>query len=64
MTERERRVINAFIACVKSRAFTLDYAVLIIEDDTRFGWLSEQAKTAFYRAIGEMDVDAEKSAST
>lgn len=51
MTKREKRVIDAFIACVKTGEFTVDYAVLLIEDAKRYGWLSEAAKDAFYNAV-------------
>ncbi|MBQ6508087.1 MAG: hypothetical protein IJI07_01315 [Flexilinea sp.] len=51
MTKREKRVINAFINCVKTGEYTLDYAILLIEDNTRYGWLSEEAKEVFYEAV-------------
>lgn len=51
MTKREKRVIDAFITCVKSGEFSVDYAVILIEDSQRFGWLSDAAKDAFYEAI-------------
>ena len=55
ITKREQRVINAFIACVKSGEFTLDYAVILIEDAQRYGWMNETAKNAFYEAIEETE---------
>jgi hypothetical protein len=51
MTKRETRVINAFINCVKTGEYTLDYAILLIEDNQRYGWLSEEAKEVFYEAV-------------
>ena len=48
MSKRERRVINAFINCVRSGEYTLDYATILIEDETKYGWLSEEAKEVFY----------------
>ena len=48
MTKRESRVIRAFINCVKSGEYTFDYACLLIEDNARYGWLSEEAKEVFY----------------
>ena len=48
MTRREQRVIRALINCVKSGEYTLSYAILLIEDDERYGWLSEEAKEVFY----------------
>ena len=53
MTRREKRVISAFINCVKSGEYTLDYAILLLEDNQRCGWLSEAAKQAFYDAFPE-----------
>lgn len=58
MTKREQRVINAFISCVKSGEFTLDYAMILIEDTQRYGWLSETAKDTFYEAF-ETDEESE-----
>ena len=55
MTKREKRVISAFINCVKSGEYTFDYAVTLIEDNTRYGWLSNAAKDAFYEAFEEPD---------
>ena len=51
MTKRETRVINAFINCVKTGEYTLDYAILLIEDNRSYGWLSEEAKEVFYAAV-------------
>ena len=51
LTRRESRVIQAFINCVKSGEYSLDYAILLIEDNTRYGWLSEEAKEVFYEAV-------------
>ena len=53
MSKRERRVINAFINCVKSGEYTLSYAIILIEDDERYGWLSDAAKDAFYEEFEE-----------
>jgi len=51
MTKREQRVINAFINCVMTGEYTLDYAILLLEDNQRYGWLSEEAKEVFYDAV-------------
>lgn len=48
MSKREKRVINAFISCVEHGEYTFEYAVLLIEDTQRYGWLSEEAKEVFY----------------
>lgn len=48
MNRRESRVIRAFINCVRSGEYTFDYAVILIEDETKYGWLSDEAKEVFY----------------
>lgn len=55
MTKRESRVINAFINCVRRREYTLEYAITLIEDNQRYGWLSEDAKEYFYDSFPEPD---------
>ena len=57
MTKREQRVINAFITCVKSGEFTEEYAILLIEDTQRYGWLSEAAKEVFYNALEPVEIE-------
>lgn len=61
MTKRESRVINAFINCVRSGEYSLDYAILLIEDNTRYGWLSEEAKEVFYEAVEPEEEPAEEA---
>ncbi len=51
MTKREKRVITAFINCIAHREYTVDYAITLIEDNARYGWLSETAKDYFYEQI-------------
>ena len=48
MSNREKRVIRAFIACVKNGEFTFEYACLLIEDTEKYGYLSDTAKETFY----------------
>lgn len=60
MTRREKRVITAFINCVRSGEYTLDYAILLLEDNQRYGWLSEAAKEAFYDAFPEEEEPVEE----
>ena len=65
MSRRENRVIQAFINCVSSGEYSADYAILLIEDNARYGWLSEDAKDVFYEAIEpepEPEVEAEPEA--
>ena len=53
MSKREKRVINAFIHCVKSGEYSFDYACLLIEDNSKYGWLSDEAKEIFYAEFEE-----------
>ena len=53
LTKRESRVIHAFINCVRHGEYTLDYAITLIEDTQRYGWLSDAAKEYFYAAFEE-----------
>lgn len=48
MTKREQRVINAFCNCVAAGEFTESYAITLIEDDQRYGWLTDGAKEVFH----------------
>lgn len=52
MNKRERRVIDAFIGCVKAGVFTYDYACTLIEDSQKYGYLSAEAKEVFYTECG------------
>lgn len=54
---RSKRVINAFINCVKSGQYTLDYAILLIEDNQKYGFLSEDDKTIFYAEFEDQDTE-------
>ncbi len=51
MSKREQRVIQAFLNCVRRGEYSEDYAITLIEDNQRYGWLSETAKEAFYEAL-------------
>lgn len=48
LTKREQRVINAFLNCIRHGEYSEDYAIILIEDNQRFGWLSDTAKDYFY----------------
>ena len=60
MTEREQRVINAFLNCVKHGEYTADYAITLIEDNQRYGWLSDNAKDYFYEELDKMFPEEEE----
>ncbi len=48
---RAERVVKAFINCVKQGAYTYDYAVLLIEDNAKYGYLTDNDKNEFYAAF-------------
>lgn len=54
MTKREQRVINAFLNCIRHGEYTEDYAITLIEDNQRYGWLSDAAKERFYAELDAM----------
>lgn len=43
MKKREKRVIDAFVNCIEHGEFTVDYADVLIADQSKYGWLSEAA---------------------
>lgn len=60
MTKRERRLINAFLNCIAHGEYTVDYAITLIEDNQRYGWLSDTAKDYFYEQIDAMEEETEE----
>ena len=60
MNRKQKRVIQAFINCVRSGEYSLDYAIILIEDTARYGWLSETAKEVFYEAV-EPDAEGQEN---
>ena len=57
MLKREERVIRAFINCVKSNEYTFAYACILIEDQSGYGWLSDEAKEKFYLEFEQQEVE-------
>ncbi len=53
MTKRETRVINAFINCVENGEYSFEYACLLIEDNQKYGYLTDEAKEVFYAHFEE-----------
>lgn len=49
-SKRAERVIKAFINCVKMGEYTFEYACLLIEDNQKYGYLTELDKDVFYEA--------------
>lgn len=54
MTKREQRVINAFLNCIRHGEYTEDYAITLIEDQQRYGWLTDTAKDYFYKELEKL----------
>lgn len=59
MSKRELRVIYAFVNCVKTGLYSFDYAVTLIENNEKYGYLTEEAKELFY---SEFEVSEEEAA--
>lgn len=59
MTKREQRVINAFLNCIRHGEYSEDYAITLIEDNQRYGWLSDAAKEHFYTELDAMHPEPE-----
>ncbi len=59
MKKREKRVVDAFVNCIARGEFTIDYADVLIADQSKYGWLSEAAldyyeeQTAEFRPVEE-----------
>ena len=64
MTKREQRVISAFLNCIRHGEYTEDYAITLIEDNQRYGWLSEAAKDYFYEELDKMHPASEPEPET
>lgn len=52
---RAKRVINSFINCVKYGAYSFDYAVVLIEDQTKYGFLTDSDKEVFYAELEQKE---------
>lgn len=59
MTKRESRVIKAFLNCIRSGEYTEDYAITLIEDQARYGWLPDEAKDYFYEELDKLNPEPE-----
>ena len=59
VSKRELRVVNAFLNCIKSGEYSEDYAILLIEDESRYGWLSSDAKDYFYEELDKLHHEPE-----
>lgn len=43
LSRRMKRTVDAFVNCIKHGEFTIDYADVLISDQSKYGWLSEAA---------------------
>ena len=59
ISKRELRVVNAFLNCIKSGEYSEDYAILLLEDESRYGWMSSEAKDYFYDELDKLHPDPE-----
>lgn len=55
MTKREQRVINALENCVKSGEFSVDYAIITLENNVGYAWVTDAAKDEFYSWLDEWE---------
>ena len=66
MSKREKRVVDAFVNCIRHGEFTIDYADVLIADQSKYGWLSESAieyyeeKTAEFRPVEDEEISEEE----
>ena len=51
---REQRVVRAFLNCIIHGEYTEDYAITLIEDNARYGWMRNIAKDVFYDELGKL----------
>lgn len=54
ITRREKRVVDAFLNCIRMGEYTEDYAITLIEDESRYGWMSSEAKDYFYEELDKL----------
>ena len=66
MKKKEKRTIDAFVNCIKHGEFSVDYADVLIADNSKYGWLSEAAleyyeeQTEQFREQEEVEEEAEE----
>lgn len=65
MPKRMKRTIDAFVNCIKHGEFSVDYADVLIADQSKYGWLSEAAleyyeeQTEQFREVEEAEEEEE-----
>lgn len=53
MTEREKRLAEAMIEAVAQGDYLPRYVVIALEDSTRYGWVSQEAKEYIIERVYE-----------
>lgn len=43
LPRRMKRLIDAFVNCIKHGEFSIDYADVLISDQSKYGWLNDAA---------------------
>lgn len=60
-SQRAKRVIEAFIHCVEYNGMTYENAVIAMENEQKYPYLTEEDKESFYSSFnvssGEIDVN-------
>ena len=65
MSRRMKRTVDAFVNCIKHGEFSIDYADVLIADQSKYGWLSEAAleyyeeQTEQFREVEEAEEEEE-----
>ena len=65
MTKRMKRVVDAFVNCIRHGEFSVDYADVLISDQSKYGWLNDAAldyyeeQTKQFRAEEEEVIEEE-----
>ena len=66
MTKRMKRVIDAFVNCIKHGEFSVDYADVLISDQSKYGWLNNatldyyEEQTEQFRPVEENEETTEE----
>lgn len=66
MTKRMKRVVDAFVNCIKHGEFSVDYADVLISDNSKYGWLNDAAldyyeeQTEQFRPVEENEETTEE----
>ena len=66
LKKKEKMVVDAFINCIRHNIFEVYYADVLISDQSKYGWLSEQAldyyeqQTEQFREVEEVEEETEE----